>query len=86
VELNFDVASVGGTSSISRNTQTDASNASIRWLFRSPNVKWREAVKWTIYELKPCWVDSPPASLEAQRLVEIDDSGNYHVARRDIFD
>ena len=41
----------------------------------------RKAVKRAVYEADRHWVDVPLASLVAQRLVEVDNSGNYHIPK-----
>ena len=39
----------------------------------------RKAAKRVVYEENPHWADAPLASLVQQKLIEIDDNGNYHV-------
>ena len=46
----------------------------------------RKAVKRSVYEADRHWVDVPLASLVAQKLVEMDHSGNYHIYRPDIIE
>ena len=39
----------------------------------------RKAVRRAEYEENPHWADAPLAALVNQKLIEIDDNGNYHV-------
>jgi hypothetical protein len=39
----------------------------------------RKAVRRTEYEENPHWADAPLASLVNQKLIEIDENGNYHI-------
>ena len=39
----------------------------------------RKAAKRAVYEENPHWADAPLASLVIQKLIEIDENGNYHI-------
>jgi len=39
----------------------------------------RKAAKRVVYEENPHWADAPLAALVIQKLIEIDENGNYHV-------
>jgi len=43
----------------------------------------RKAAKRSVYEADRRWVDAPLASLVAQRLVQVDGSGNYQIYKPD---
>ena len=39
----------------------------------------RKAVKRVVYEENAHWADAPLVSLAQQKLIEIDENGNYHI-------
>ena len=43
----------------------------------------RHAVRRSVYEENPRWVDAPLQGLLNQKLIEKDSSGSYHVPRDD---
>ena len=46
----------------------------------------RKAVKRAVYEADRHWVDAPLASLVAQGLVEVDETGNYQIYQPDLLE
>lgn len=43
----------------------------------------RRALKRTVFEENPHWVDAPLASLVGQRLVEQDENGHYRIKKHE---
>ena len=43
----------------------------------------RKAVHRTVYEENPRWVDAPLQALLNQNLIQVDESGNYHIPSDD---
>lgn len=64
---------------------TDEEQFIINFLQGSPDTFFarkeiaRKAVKRTLYELNPRWVEAPLASLVEREVVEINDSGYYRL-------
>lgn len=85
------VANIGGCLSIGTNNQTSATTMSeeesliLEYLRSRPASACakreiaRKAVHRTVYEENPRWVDAPLQGLLNQKLIEVDESGNYHI-------
>jgi len=70
---------------------TDEENIILEYLKTQPDCAFarreiaRRAVRRSVYEENPRWVDAPLASLVDQKLIQADKNGHYHVPWEELF-